>query len=67
MFRLILMLVGASCLVMLALMVISPLWRRIVLSVVALLLARNAVAVPPTEAARAPEDVIEGEFRVIQE
>ena len=65
MIRIFLMLVGASCLVMLALMVVSPWWRRLGLAVVTLFLVRNSAVTQAQEPAAKSEDVIEGEFRVI--
>ncbi len=65
MVRIFLMLVGVSCLVMLALMVVSPWWRRLGLAVAAMFLARNSTVAPAQEPAAKSEDVIEGEFRVI--
>ncbi len=67
MFRLFLMLVGATVLIVLALMVISPWWRRLVASVLGLFISRNSTVTPREESPRAPDEVIEGEFRVIKD
>lgn len=57
--------VGLLCVTMCALVVFSPWWRRLALGLVALFFARNVAMTPQPKSEEPAEDVIEGEFRII--
>lgn len=69
MIRFLFLALGMCCLTMMALVIISPWWRRIAMGVLALLAARNVsqTPMPGAEPPEPSEEVIEGEFRVLED
>lgn len=63
--RFLLIVLGLCCLTLFALVVMSPWWRRLALGLVAFLFARNVAMTPQPKSEEPAEDVIEGEFRII--